>query len=272
MVTEWRDFKELKKSLKGAGKKEMQAFVLLRNSLMRQLDREDVWRELCKDLGYKPDGEEFLFLRAGILSKGPSFCKSVIADPSVLRRHKNQECEEILYLADEILEDEIDDVGYETGVNAKGWTAAGLEELSEVDGAYVEPFVFCHSEDRRERPEYQSVDDDGVSRIRYPAIGNLMSCEILAGPAIEDKILVDSTLKEMLPATLNILYREKEHDGPSKVYFEHDYYIGFFVEELVVVIEVSSSRLSHLDDDTMVESLTSLAIEALPVLFSLDSV
>ena len=60
MVTEWRDFKELKKSLKGAGKKEMQAFVLLRNSLMRQLDREDVWRELCKDLGYKPDGEEFL--------------------------------------------------------------------------------------------------------------------------------------------------------------------------------------------------------------------
>jgi hypothetical protein len=67
--------------------------------------------------------DSFLYLRCGLVLRGRDTVTAVLAEPAILATGRWPDGEELLYLADEVVDDDIDTkYDYETGSNEAHWT------------------------------------------------------------------------------------------------------------------------------------------------------
>lgn len=110
--------------------KEAAAFQERLARVLYELDREVLADQPVRFLGDPPDedpiplsDDSFLYLRAGIVVAGRAAYERVLADPTVLATGEWDECEDLLYVAEEVFGDDIEtSVSYETGSNTEHWT------------------------------------------------------------------------------------------------------------------------------------------------------
>ena len=118
----------LTEQLQAQGRKGAVAFQERLARVLYELDREVLASQPIRYVD-DPEGEliplsddGFLYVRAGIVARGRATVSLVLADPTTLSRGLWDECEELLYVADEVADDEIDTkVSYETGSNTQHW-------------------------------------------------------------------------------------------------------------------------------------------------------
>lgn len=80
--------------------------------------------------------DTFLYLRAGIVTQGRGVVAAVLARPELLDEGTWPECEDLLYVAEEIIEDDIETkVSYETGSNEAHWPPQGARPPDEIGPA-----------------------------------------------------------------------------------------------------------------------------------------
>lgn len=121
----------LTESLVTRRRKDVLAFQERLARVLYDLDREVLALQPVRFTDDPPDSEPiplsddvFLYLRAGIVARGYAAYQAVLAEPSLLASGEWDECEALLYVADEVLGEEIDTkVSYETGSNDQHWTA-----------------------------------------------------------------------------------------------------------------------------------------------------
>jgi Protein of unknown function (DUF4240) len=161
-------------ALRARPAKDVVAFQERLARVLFELDREVLAYQPVRFRGDPPDqdpiplsDDSFLYLRTGIVVAGRATCERVLADPTVLADGEWDECEDLLYVAEEVLGDDVDTkVSYETGSNTDHWAPPeeperepwdqGLRSVSvhfrdlsqpiegerpRTDGAW-EPFVF----------------------------------------------------------------------------------------------------------------------------------
>ncbi|MGY1754296.1 DUF4240 domain-containing protein [Blastococcus sp. SYSU D01042] len=120
----------LTEALRGRRRKDVVGFQEQLARVLFDLDREVLadqpvrFRDDPSDEDPVPLSDDgFLYLRAGLVVRGRETCERVLRDPTVLAQGEWEECEELLYVAEEILGQEVDTtVSYETGSNAQYWT------------------------------------------------------------------------------------------------------------------------------------------------------
>ncbi|MBW3612099.1 MAG: DUF4240 domain-containing protein, partial [Actinobacteria bacterium] len=86
-----------------------------------ELDRESLAEQPVR-FGDDPPGSEplplsddgFLYLRAGIVTRGRETYEAVLADPTLLAAGEWEECEELLYVAEEVAGDDIERIRQST--------------------------------------------------------------------------------------------------------------------------------------------------------------
>jgi hypothetical protein len=128
--------RRLTEALRDRGPKAARPFAERLAKVLHELDREELFGQPVRfddedpaDLD-DPDVEplplsddSFLYLRAGIVARGRSAYERVLADPRELGRGTWPECEELLYVADEVAGNEIETrTSYETGSNTRHWS------------------------------------------------------------------------------------------------------------------------------------------------------
>ena len=109
--------------------KDVAAFQERLARALHELDREVLAYQPVRLKGDPPDedpiplsDDSFLYLRSGIVIAGRATYERVLADPTVLADGEWDDCEGLLYVAEEVLGDEVDTrVSYETGSNTKHW-------------------------------------------------------------------------------------------------------------------------------------------------------
>jgi len=102
-------------ALQARGSKAARPFAERLVRVLYDLDREVLFRQPVRFDDEEPEGladadvepiplsdDSFLYLRAGIVARGRSVHEQVLADPEVLQRGTWPECEELLYVADEV--------------------------------------------------------------------------------------------------------------------------------------------------------------------------
>jgi len=115
--------------LRAGGRKQAVAFQERLAATLFDLDREVLFRQGVRFVDDPPDAapiplssDSFLYLRAGIVAKGRQVVEQVLADPAVLTASQWEECEVLLYAAEEAVGEEIETaVSYETGENEQHW-------------------------------------------------------------------------------------------------------------------------------------------------------
>jgi Protein of unknown function (DUF4240) len=121
-------------ALRARPAKDVAAFQERLARVLHELDREVLASQPVRFRGDPPDGDpiplsddSFLYLRTGIVIAGRATYERVLADPTVLADGEWDECEDLLYVAEEVLGDEVETkVSYETGANTKHWSP-GME-------------------------------------------------------------------------------------------------------------------------------------------------
>ena len=127
---------QLTDALQARGSKAARPFAERLAKVLYELDREVLFRQPVRfddedpadldDPEVEPiplSDDSFLYLRAGIVARGRQVYEQVLADPQSLSRGTWPECEELLYVADEVAGDEIETkTSYETGSNSKHWS------------------------------------------------------------------------------------------------------------------------------------------------------
>ncbi|MFC5007338.1 DUF4240 domain-containing protein [Dactylosporangium cerinum] len=116
-----------------------------------ELDRRELARQPVRFTDDPPDedpiplGDDmFLYLRAGIVARGRAVWQAVLAEPSLLAAGTWDECEHLLYVADEVTGDELDTkVSYETGSNERYWPAPDEPEREPWDQGHRLVYVDC---------------------------------------------------------------------------------------------------------------------------------
>ena len=102
----------------------------------------------------------FLYVRAGIVARGRDAVGEVLADPTTLARGLWDECEELLYAADEVAGGDIDTkVSYETGSNGAYWAPRVEPEREPWDQGRRLVWVDCR--DLSDPIEGEKVFSDG---------------------------------------------------------------------------------------------------------------
>lgn len=136
----------LRTALEERGTRDARRFAERLARALHELDREVLFRQpvrfddeepgVLEDAEHEPiplSDDSFLYLRAGIVAQGRSTYEQVLADPETLARGTWPECEELLYVADEVVGDEIDaKVSYETGSNRRYWGSVPTEPAREA--------------------------------------------------------------------------------------------------------------------------------------------
>jgi hypothetical protein len=120
----------LTEALHARGRRSAVAFQERLARVLYDLDREELADQPVRyaddpadqdPLPLSDDG--FLYLRAGIVARGRETYQAVLADPAVLASGTWDECEDLLYVAEEVTGDDIETkVSYETGSNERHWT------------------------------------------------------------------------------------------------------------------------------------------------------
>lgn len=103
--------------------------------------------------------DTFLYLRAGIVARGRDTVAAVIADPSLLGQGSWPDFEDLLYVAEEVVDDDIEtEVSYETGSNSAYWS-----ERAPFEEADLRPNpAVLECRDMSEPLEGVGYDDDGT--------------------------------------------------------------------------------------------------------------
>jgi len=122
-------------ALRAGGKEQAVAFQERLAAALFELDREVLFRQGVRFVGDPPDApliplssDSFLYLRAGIVAKGRRVVERVLADPAVLTSSQWEECEVLLYAAEEAIGEEIETaISYETGENGQHWPTAAVD-------------------------------------------------------------------------------------------------------------------------------------------------
>jgi hypothetical protein len=136
----------LTEALQARGAKAARPFAERLSKLLYELDREVLFRQPVRFDGEDPadladpdiepiplSDDSFVYLRAGIVARGRRVYEQVLADPGELARGTWPECEELLYVADEVAGDEIETkTSYETGSNSKHWREPPAEPQREA--------------------------------------------------------------------------------------------------------------------------------------------
>jgi hypothetical protein len=157
----------LAEALERSGKKPARAFQERLAAVLHDLDREVLAAQPVRFEDEEDDDEpiplsddSFLYLRAGIVTRGPDVVAAVVADPTVLAQGRWPECEELLYVAEEVVGDEIETkVSYESASNERHWSPrpdAGPPE------GWTPPLVFVDGEDRDDPSEGGISHEDGT--------------------------------------------------------------------------------------------------------------
>ncbi len=132
------------------------------------LDREALAEQRVHFDDMEPDDapmplsdDTFLYLRAGIVARGRDTVAAVIADPSLLAQGSWPDFEDLLYVAEEVADDEIETaVSYETGSNAAHWS-----ERPDIDPADLRPVsAALECRDMSQALEGMGYDEDGAER------------------------------------------------------------------------------------------------------------
>lgn len=119
----------LTQALLACQRKDVIAFQERLARVLYTLDREELADQPVRLTGDPSSGkpiplsdDTFLYLRAGIVASGRDRYLAVLADPSLLASGEWDECEKLLYVAEEIVGDAIDtEMSYETGSNEQFW-------------------------------------------------------------------------------------------------------------------------------------------------------
>lgn len=137
---------ELTKALEAQGPKAARAFAERLAKVLYELDREVLFRQPVrfedespserKDADVQPiplSDDAFVYLRAGVVARGRDVYEQVLADPEELTRGTWPECEDLLYVADEVVGDDFETkTSYETGSNGKHWSKAPAQPQREA--------------------------------------------------------------------------------------------------------------------------------------------
>ena len=136
----------LTEALQARGSKSARPFAERLAKVLHELDREVLFHQPVRfddespaefddpDIELIPlSDDSFLYLRAGIVARGRQVYEQVLADPQELGRGAWPECEELLYVADEVAGEEIDTkTSYDTGSNSKHWSVPPPEPQREA--------------------------------------------------------------------------------------------------------------------------------------------
>jgi hypothetical protein len=174
-------------ALTAAGRKQAFAFQERLALVLHDLDREVLARQPVRFVDDPDDAEPiplsddtFLYLRAGIVARGRSIVAAVLADPTLLASGRWEECEELLYVAEEVADDDIDTkVSYESGSNEVHWSPR-QEPVREDWDQGTRP-VWVHCRDLGERIDGQRSFADG----RVEALVTYLSPLWLSGRVLE---------------------------------------------------------------------------------------
>lgn len=160
----------LTEALEAAGKRRARAFQERLALVLFDLDREVLaGQPVFFDDEEVEEGDEpiplsddsFLYLRAGIVTKGRDTVRAVLADPTLLAQGRWPECEALLYAAEgDECGDEIDTkVSYETGSNSAHWSA---RPDVEPNPDWRPPTVLVDGEDRDQPEPVVTYHEDGT--------------------------------------------------------------------------------------------------------------
>lgn len=144
--TDEQAVQQLTEALQARGSKAGRPFAERLAKVLYELDREILFRQPVRfddedsadleDAEVEPiplSDDSFLYLRVGIIARGRQVYEQVLANPSELARGAWPECEELLYVADEVAGEEIEaKTSYETGSNSKHWSEPPAEPQREA--------------------------------------------------------------------------------------------------------------------------------------------
>jgi hypothetical protein len=138
-------------ALRARGRKTAVAFQERLAQALFDLDREELADQPVRFAGDPSDEDPiplsddgFLYLRAGIVARGRETYRAVLDRPAMLADGAWDECEDLLYVAEEVAGDDIDTkVSYETGSNAIYWTPRPEPEREAWDQGVRQVFVDC---------------------------------------------------------------------------------------------------------------------------------
>ncbi|MCA0146484.1 DUF4240 domain-containing protein [Blastococcus sp. LR1] len=157
--------------------KDVVAFQERLARVLFELDRE-VLADQPVRFGDDPPDEEpiplsddgFLYLRAGIVLAGRETYDRVLRDPAVLAQGEWDECEDLLYVAEEVLGDDIDTkVSYETASNLQHWTPRAEPEREPWDQGLRSVSVDAHDMADPIEAERPTADGGWEPEIMYVA-------------------------------------------------------------------------------------------------------
>ena len=143
---------KLTEALRGRRRKDVVGFQERLARVLFDLDREALAEQPVRFRDDPPhedpiplSDDGFLYLRAGLVVMGRDTCQRVLSDPAVLSQGEWEECEELLYVAEEVLGDDVDTkVSYETGSNAQYWTPRPEPERESWDQGLRSVSVDAH--------------------------------------------------------------------------------------------------------------------------------
>ncbi|MER7009617.1 DUF4240 domain-containing protein [Dactylosporangium sp. NPDC000555] len=141
----------LTEALSGRRRRDVIAFQERLALALFELDRQELARQPVRFTDDPPDEDPiplsddvFLYLRAGIVARGRAVWQAVLAEPSLLAADTWDECEDLLYVADEVTGDDIDTkVSYETGSNERYWPVSGEPDREPWDRGHRLVYVEC---------------------------------------------------------------------------------------------------------------------------------
>jgi hypothetical protein len=119
-------------ALRDRGAQVARAFQERLPQVLFDLDREELADQPVRFSDDPPDvdrirlsDDSFLYLRAGIVARGRETYQAVLSRPSLLAEGTWDWCEDLLYVAGDVLGDDVDtQLSYETGSNTQHWAAA----------------------------------------------------------------------------------------------------------------------------------------------------
>jgi hypothetical protein len=147
--TEQDDVERLTDVLRTGGREQAVAFQERLAATLHDLDREVLFRQGVRFVGDPPDSavvpsssDSFLHLHAGIVAKGRRVVEQVLADPAVPTAWQWEDCEVLLYAAEEAAGGQIETaLSYETGENADHWAAGSIDAGEDPAPAVVVQLV-----------------------------------------------------------------------------------------------------------------------------------
>ncbi|WP_433061394.1 DUF4240 domain-containing protein [Dactylosporangium sp. CS-033363] len=105
--------------------------------------------------------DSFLYLRCGLVLRGRDTVAAVLADPAMLATGRWPDAEALLYLADEVVGDDIETkYDFETGSNEAHWSEPDEEPREAWDTGPRPVVVTC--EDRTKPLDFTRIHEDGT--------------------------------------------------------------------------------------------------------------